>query len=379
MNDLTIHNKQIDILNSNNITPSMLLNDETFYLVEELTVKNERQELNRFSGFSDLAMMYYFIHREKHVRHGRNRGGNTKQEYTRILLQFYKYLEDNRSFFEQEVSDYDESSLLKNLRPRHVNAFQKYLSTASLGRGGKPYKAATLHQKNTVIKGFLIFLFDNGYIQDPLHQSMLSTSISKDEIPNRDLYYHEVKQLLDLYQNNPITLGLLTTLSMTGLRIQEVAKAKMKDLYYDAISGNYRLRGIGKGGTPFDVLIHPVNFERIMAFRKRRRMSTALDPLDESPLFATQKREQYGYKNLSNFIIREVNKTNLPFLVHRESKITPHSFRHFFAIYSRQMGADISEIQQALRHKDRRTTERYLEKVLEREREVALRWDQSKF
>ncbi|KRT87140.1 MULTISPECIES: site-specific integrase [Bacillus] len=379
MNGLSVHNKDIDIFNNHSATSSLLLNREAFHLVEEQTVENEKQNLSFFNGFNDIAVMYYFIHREKHVRKERNREDNTKQEYTRILLQFYKYLEDNRSFFEQEVSDYDKHSLLKNLRPRHIKAFQKYLSTAPLGKGGKPYKAATINQKNTVIKSFLSFLFDNGYIQHPLHKSMLSTSISKDEIPNRDLYYHEVKQLLDFYKTNPITLGLLTTLAMTGLRIQEIAKAKMKDLYYDALSGNYRLRGVGKGGTPFDELIHEVNFERIMAYRKRRRMSTTLDPTDESPLFATPKGKHYNHKNLSNFIIREVKRTNLPFLNHRESKITPHSFRHFWAIYSRQMGADISEIQKGLRHKDRRTTERYLEKVLEREREAALRWDQSKF
>ncbi|UNL92001.1 site-specific integrase (plasmid) [Bacillus subtilis] len=379
MNRLVVHSKGLGIFSNREITPSLLLNDEQFHLVEELTVNNERQNLSHFNGFNDIAVMYYFIHRERHVRHERNREDNTKQEYARVLLQFYKYLEDNRGFFEQEVAEYDKTSLLKNLRPRHIKAFQKFLSTAPLGRGGKPYKPATIHQKNTVIKSFLIFLFENGYIQYPLHKLMLSTSISKDEIPNRDLYYHEVKQLLDYYKDHPINLGLLTTMAMTGLRVQEISKAKMCDLYIDPLTGNHRLKGIGKGGTPFDCLIHPINFERIIAFRKRRKMSTTIDPTDKSPLFATQKGAAYNYKNLSNYISREIQKTNLSFLKHRPTNITPHSFRHFYAIYSRQMGADILDIQKALNHKDRRTTERYLEKVLQREHEVSSRWDQSQF
>ncbi|NGY89418.1 site-specific integrase [Bacillus megaterium] len=55
----------------------------------------------------------------------------------------------------------------------------------------------------------------------------------------------------------------------------------------------------------------------------------------------------------------------------RADRITPHYFRHFYAIYSRQQGADIFLIQKELGHSDRKTTERYLEKVLQRTRNWA--------
>ncbi|MEH7290905.1 hypothetical protein V7134_10860 [Priestia megaterium] len=53
----------------------------------------------------------------------------------------------------------------------------------------------------------------------------MRTSLSEQEIPNRDLYYHEVKQLLDYYKDHTINYGLLTMLAMTGLRVQEIANA----------------------------------------------------------------------------------------------------------------------------------------------------------
>lgn len=379
MNQLVLFKDQLPNQKHTTITTEVILDDSSMSILEDVIINNERLNKPSMDQLSDEAVIYYFVHKRKHIRKSKNRSSNSKIEYSRVLLQFYTYLKQNKEFFIQDVHEFDSGSLLKNLRPRHIKAYQEYLSTAPLGRKGKPYSAATLDFKSAVIKSFLKYLYECSYIDQPLNTHMLSTSISKDEIPNKDLYYHEVKQILDFYENNPITHGLLTTLAMTGLRIQEVSKAKMKDLYYDALTGKYRLRGVGKGNKQFDCLIHEVNFERIMLFRKRRRMSTNLDPTDESPLFATKKHKPYTHKNLSNFVIREIEKTKLPFLQHRESRITPHSFRHFFAIYSRQMGADILEIQQALHHQDRRTTERYLEKVLEREKEVSSRWDPSQF
>ncbi|MBV6737665.1 tyrosine-type recombinase/integrase [Priestia megaterium] len=76
----------------------------------------------------------------------------------------------------------------------------------------------------------------------------MRTSLSEQEIPNRDLYYHEVKQLLDYYKDHTINYGLLTMLAMTGLRVQEIANASWGDVYLDSLSGHYRLRGVGKGG-----------------------------------------------------------------------------------------------------------------------------------
>ncbi|MEK1831035.1 hypothetical protein AAAC51_24425 [Priestia megaterium] len=112
-----------------------------------------------------------------------------------------------------------------------------------LGKGGKPYLPVTLDAKMMILKSFMKWLHDAKYIQYPLHEEILSTSLYEQEIPNRDLYYHEVKQLLDYYKVHPINYGLLTMLAMTGLRIQEIAKASWGDVYLDSLSGHYRLRG----------------------------------------------------------------------------------------------------------------------------------------
>ncbi len=54
------------------------------------------------------------------------------------------------------------------------------------------------------------------------------------------------------------------------------------------LSVHYRLREVGKGGKKFDKLLHPSLYERILAFRERRHVSTALNSNDQGPLFPTK-------------------------------------------------------------------------------------------
>ncbi|MBY0030310.1 site-specific integrase [Priestia aryabhattai] len=358
-----------------------LMLDTTYYdALEERNEHHQRKNNDMFGDFTDEEMMYYYVHQRKHIRKDRERKENTKTEYLRTLLQFYQYAVKSESFLRQDVDYYIEETIFKNLRPWHIRNYQDYLSTALLGKGGKPYSPATLDAKMTILKSFMKWLHETKYILHPLHKEILSTSLSEQEIPNRDLYYHEVKQLLDYYKDHPINHGLLTMLAMTGLRVQEIAKASWGDVYLDSLSGHYRLRGVGKGGKTFDKLLHPSLYERILAFRERRHAtSTALNSSDKGPLFPTKDGGFYQYKNLSNYIVRIIERTELPFIKERNDRVTPHYFRHFYAIYSRQQGADIFLIQKELGHSDRKTTERYLEKVLQREQEIGLMWKEQDF
>ncbi|MES9765395.1 tyrosine-type recombinase/integrase [Priestia megaterium] len=356
-----------------------MLDNKYYDALEKRNEHHQRKNEDMFSDFTDEEMLYYYVHQRKHIRKDRERKENTKTEYLRSLLQFYQYAVKSESFLRQDVDYYIEETVFKNLRPWHIRNYQNYLSTALLGKGGKPYSPATLDAKMTILKSFMKWLHETKYIQHPLHKEILSTTLSEQEIPNRDLYYHEVKQFLDYYRDHPINYGLLTMLAMTGLRVQEIAKASWGDVYLDSLSGHYRLRGVGKGGKNFDKLLHPSLYERILAFRERRHVSTALNSSDQGPLFPTKEGDYYQYKNLSNYIVRIIERTELPFVRERNDRITPHYFRHFYAIYSRQQGADIFLIQKELGHSDRKTTERYLEKVLQREQEIGLLWKEDKF
>ena len=354
-----------------NTTTTLLIKEmqKEDYL-KELQLLNEKNERNReweFTDFSDLEMIYYYIHRKTHIRDDRNKTNGTKTEYLRTLVQFYKYIEKNYSFLKKDVPDFIEGEGLKNLRPRHIHRFHEYWSTAPLGKKGKPYSPATIQSKSAVLKAFLRWLYEVGYVQYPLQEKILDASISDHEIPNKDLYPEEAFQIINFYKDHPINYALLTTLMITGLRIAEIAKAKWKDISYDVATGNFWLEGYGKRNKPFLKRISPIYFERIKQYRKRRKLSTVIDKKDETPLFSDRNQKHYSTKNLSNYIIKVILDTKLPILDGRLNNITPHSFRHAFAIYLYRQGADLYTIQKELGHSDPKTTERYLEKIIKRE------------
>ncbi|MGG0572918.1 hypothetical protein ABE036_03115 [Priestia aryabhattai] len=60
------------------------------------------------------------------------------------------------------------------------------------------------------------------------------------------------------------------------------------------------------------------------------------------------------------------------------SLISLHYFGHFMR-FSSQQGADIVLIQKELGHSDRKITERYLEKVLQRKQKIGLLWKEQDF
>jgi len=356
---------------SNGINTISLINqlESSEYLQELMlhTQQNERNYKSEFDGFTDLEMIYYYVQRKTHIRKERNKTISTKREYLRTLIQFYQYIFNHHEFLKVDVNDFNEKEGFKNLRPRHITNFHKYLSTASLGKKGRPYTPATIQSKSAVIKAFLRWLHECDYIEYPLHEKIINTSISDSEIPNKDFYPEEAFLIINYYKNHPINYALFTTLMITGLRITELAKAKWKEVSYDASTNAYWIEGIGKRNKRFLKRISPVYFERIKGSRLRRKLSITLSKTDESPIFADRNQKHYSTKNLSNYIVKVILDSNLPFLEGRENRITPHSFRHAYAIYLYRQGADLFTIQKELGHSDPKTTERYLEKAVRME------------
>jgi len=99
--------------------------DETHQLaLLQAKFDNEKQNRSFFDGFSDLEMIYYYVHQRKDIQTSKQRKQSTKMEYIRELIQFYKYLKQSEDFIRKDVEIYHESSLFKNLKQRHIEAYQ---------------------------------------------------------------------------------------------------------------------------------------------------------------------------------------------------------------------------------------------------------------
>jgi integrase/recombinase XerD len=368
-NRLSLLNKQV---NSVSTLTNAMLNDEPYKKMLEIT--NDIGEVD-FTHFNDLELIHFYVHQQKDINENKNRAENTKKEYLRELLLFYRVLLERSSEFELPQHDFSAYKAFSLLNHRHIRLYQDWIKAAPLGKGGKPYSVATLNRKMVVLKGFLTFLFDNHYISLPLHQKMLTSNVRMEDRPIKELGSVEVNLLLNYFKDHPILHGLLAVLTTCGIRITEFCTARVCDLYYS--DEHFWLTVVGKGNKKRDVLIHPPVLESIKRFRERRSLDLVLDQTNTSPLFTTAEGNAYPSKYLSNYLTRKVNEADLDFIKFRKKPITPHFFRHAFSIISFELGESIERISQTLGHNDIKTTMIYLERTISKKNNAAHSWKDS--
>ncbi|WP_078557124.1 tyrosine-type recombinase/integrase [Bacillus alkalicellulosilyticus] len=346
-----------------------MLNEEYYIKMKDIL------DENNYLIFNDLEMIYYYVHKEKDMDKRKNRMENTKREYFRELLWFYSQMLENHERFGVKNERRNINNLLKSLERKNIRKFQEWLKVVPNGKGGKPYSVSTIARKIVIIKSFIQFLFQCQYLNEPIHETFLSSNIHRRDRANKDLNSVEVIQLMEYFKGHPIVYALILVLATTGCRIREICNARICDLSYD--KGEYWLKVIGKGNEEREVLIHPPVFNSIVAFRRRRGLDTVIADNDESYIFTTAKQKPYTFKYLSNYLTKVINNTDLPVVKHRTSPIGPHHFRHAFAITSAELGVDIYRIMQTLGHKKIETTMIYLERHLARKNNAAHKWKNS--
>jgi len=351
-----------------------------------------------YTKFNDIEMIYLYIHQEKDQDLEKNTQQNTKGEYVRELLQTYLlfYNQPERFYIPRNRS----GSLFSYLKERQIRLYQNWLKAAPLGKGNKPYSIATISRKTTIFKSFLHYLYNKGYISQPVHKYFISAKVGKKDRPNRDIRINEIIELLDYYKDNAIVHGLLSVLITTGARIEELCTAKVSDLTkeWDNSKGesHYWLEVTGKGNKKRSLLLHDNVYEAIVRYRKRRRLNTVIDPTNHSPLFTTPKGKAYKPNNLSMFVTKKMNEAEIPFIqVNNKLKkqaengeldendkdkvrsITPHTLRHGFAIISGENNSDVFRIMQTLGHENIETTMIYLENRQTKEQNVGHGWKEN--
>ncbi|MGG0234044.1 tyrosine-type recombinase/integrase [Bacillus tropicus] len=332
---------------------------------------NERKDTYTYEGFSDEEILYYYLNRQTHFDQEKRIKDASRTLYARDLSQFYFFVKQSTDFLQKDVTDFEVGQLWRNLRKRHIRNYQIWLSQEAISYQSKEkYKASTISRKLGVIRSYLKWLYEIHYIQEPLHIEILSTTVNKQYKPKRELSYGEVKQLLHYYKDNAINYALLSFLSTTGLRVAEVAHAKWEDLEYDDIRGRYYLTVDTKGDNERIVSINKEIFNRIVAFRIRRRLPTDIGNKNGGTIFQTKNHTAYRENYLSQYISKIIKDTKLPFT--ENIRITPHFFRHFYVQYLYDYkGLAPHIIAAAVGHKNDRTTkENYLKQRLTKDNDA---------
>ncbi|MGE7622887.1 tyrosine-type recombinase/integrase [Viridibacillus sp. NPDC096237] len=333
----------------------------------------EKNHSTLYSDFNDLNMIVWYINKREHLNPEHDRNERTKQEYERELAMFVHQLLIYSLEMDLDIEKVQDNSLFKSLQPRHIRKYQDWLATSSPHVKQKgPYSPATLARKTTIIKSFLAFLYESKYNQEILHTGFYNVKVRADDRPNRDFSPLEVIKLLDTYKdmNHVVMFSIIHVLSTTGLRNEEFCRLNVGDLKLDYKTVSYYFDVLGKGNKRRQIPLKEKVVSSIQEFRKVR----CLPPLDagklNEPLFTTGRCTRFSVSYFTQYIAKEINSLALPIFETRNTNITPHFFRHAFAIISKMNGADIYDIMRSLGH----SKMIYLDKIFEKERHAIHSW-----
>jgi len=342
----------------------------------------EKEGQSAFHDFTDPDMMKWFLYERRHLNEKNDRSERTVREYERELLLFIEQLFTYSTEIDVDMGYIIEGSLFKPLQSRHLRRYQGWLATESPYVESKgSYPPATLERKTTILKAFFAFLHKTGYIQQPIHEGLRIASVRKDDRPNRDLGPIDVIAILNTFKdiNHPIMFGIVHVLTTTGMRNEEFCRLQVKDLKIDVIHNMYYLDVIGKGNKRRHIPLKDKVVTSIRQYRAARGLTTFEHSQPDMPLFTTNTGRAFSPSYLSQYVSAQISGTVRLRLSDPSLNITPHVFRHAFAIISKLNGVDIYDIMRSLGHEKIDTTMIYLEKIFEKERHAIHAWKSDQF
>lgn len=345
-----------------------------------LTEQSEAKNTPLFEQFTDRDMVLWYLYHSKQLFSNRGRSTRSTLKYKAEIEQFLNYLLLYSDEIGIDISEMKENSLFKSLQPRHIRRYQEWLATNSpyvkkKGKEESGYSIATLERKTTILKGFFKQLFECNYINEPLHQGFKAVYVTNNDRPNLDMGPSEVVELLRYFEknNNPIMFTLVHVLVTTGMRNEELCTLKIEHMRKDYLKGGYYLEVLGKGGKWRRIPLKDKVVASIKNFREIRGLAPIEAASKTTPLFTTKTGNAYSPSYLDQVFKREFSK------IESEKIITPHVFRHAFAIISHINGADIYKIMKSLGHEKIETTIIYMEKVLETDHHAIHDWESENF
>lgn len=336
----------------------------------------EKRKQNPFSEFNDVEILMWYIHEQKHADAKNDRSDRTRKEYENELRLFIEHLLEYGLEIGVDIEQVEVWSLFKSLEPRHLRRYQEWLiSSSPYIKKGKVYSPATIARKTTILKSFFQYLYRVKYIPSDIASGLRIATVRKDDRPNRDLGPGDVVKALRAFRDieHHVMFGIVLVLSTTGLRNEEFCKLKVGDVKSDRILGGHYLVVTGKGNKKRQIPLKAKVLESIRLFRQARGLPALSEADPAAPLFTTSRGTAFSPSYLISYMTKEFTKIERE-LEGIDVKLTPHIFRHAFAITSRLNKADAYDIMRSLGHEKLETTQIYLEKVFAREGHAVNQW-----
>lgn len=257
---------------------------------------------------------------------------NKRQEYKQLKV----FLNDKRGINEIESIDYHD-----------MRAYIRYKQQSGL-------QASSIVSMAKQVKAFLNWCVKEGYLtESPMDKVDLPKQRKK--VLN-GFTSREVAKMIDsfTYKNylEARNKAIIAIMADCGLRAIEIRRLRNKDVKETSILVN------GKGNKERVVFISPV-LKRILIRYEREKRKYFKERIEfDDNYFLNYKGYGISHAGLWN-AVREAGKRAKI----KDKRVSPHTFRHFYAVKTLESGIDVYSLSRLLGHSDVSTTQRYLQSL----------------
>jgi integrase/recombinase XerC len=227
-----------------------------------------------------------------------------------------------------------------------------------LGHESEKYERSTVARRLSVIKGFLKFLFREGYIERNVSK-LLQIPKKEEKLPlvlKPDQIVQMIEALPARNLREKRTRAIIELLYSAGLRVSELVGLSHDKV--DFRGGTVLVRGKG-------------NKERLVPIGRhcQRALADYIDAMPSiqkqgpsTPLFLNRDGGRLSVRSVQ----RDLRALAVDTLGGAGAKVSPHTFRHSCATHLLAGGAGLREIQELLGHRSLVTTQKYTHVDIER-------------
>ncbi len=283
---------------------------------------------------------------ENHLKGTRGMSSNTIASYSTCVSLFFKYTCESLKITVDRLQ-------LDHFSQDLVLQFLKYLESE---RENLPQ---TRNTRLAALRTFFRFIGINIPKWKHLCDQICAIQFKKTvETPLVFLSKEEVDVFL-LAPNTQTLLGardhaLFVLLYTTGARVQELANLKVEDIYFEGVP---KVKFYGKGRKIREVPLTTKGINAIKLYLKQRETAG----IAHIRLFLNRRNDpltRFGIRHIVQSYHQRLKKACQSL---KGKKISPHTFRHTFALHALEAGIHLSVIQEWLGHADINTTQRYID------------------
>ena len=228
----------------------------------------------------------------------------------------------------------------------------------------RKYKQKTIKRKIATIKTFYIFLEEEEMIEYNPFQKIRVRFKETLTLP-RVIPRHEIEQLLNYMYSHPKKsrkywlrdIAVVEMLFAVGARVYEISNIQRDCI--DLKSGMVRVMGKGGKERCLQVTV-PSVLELLQKYFLQNEMAIRRSGY----FFVNRNGKRYTEQSI-RLMVKQYSR-----LAGIERNITPHMFRHSFATYLIEEGADISCVQPMLGHSSIKTTQIYVHVAAKMQAEI---------